>query len=99
MQFRVQYGSGAGNAPRWLGGWPGRILAGVAGALLLIGFILFFTVFLAVGALFLIGVMVRWWWAMRKLRREAANRADEDVVDVEHRVVDVEVIEASSDRD
>lgn len=99
MQFRVQYGSGAGNAPRWLDGWPGRIVAGVAGALLLIGFILFFTVFLAVAALCLIGVMVRWWWAMRKLRREAVNRADEDVVDVGHRVIDVEVIEAPGDSD
>lgn len=96
MQFKVHMGSGAGNPPAWLASWPGRVLAGLVGAVALVGLFLFFTVFAVVGVVALLVLGVRVWWRMRKMRGAPSRRAplDDDVIDAEHTVIDVDVIEA-----
>ena len=98
MQFRVQFGAGAGDPPVWLRG-PARILTALAGVVVFVGFFLFFTVFVAVAAVFVMVLAVRWWWANRKLRKRAEQRADQGVIDAEYRVVEAEVIEARRESD
>ena len=94
MPFKVHLGSASLNSPPWLQGWPGRVLAVLLGVLALAGLLLFFTVFLAVGALLLAFWGVRLWWRMRRWSRRSMRRPAGDVVDVEHSVMDVEVMEA-----
>ena len=96
MQFRVQFGSGAAKPPAWLRG-PARIVAALAGVVVLLGFILFFTVFVVIAVVFVMGVAVRWWWAKRKFRKCAEQKADEGVIDAEYRVIEAEVIEERRD--
>jgi len=103
MPIRIQFGAGRGNAPAWLSGWPGRVLAAALGVLILAGVVLFFTLFLAVAAVFVavfvVGAAIRWWWTMGKPRRQAARQEGRDGIDAEHRVIDVDVIEASREID
>ena len=82
------------NSPAWMRSGPGRVLAVLLGVLALAGLLLFFTVFLVIGALLLIYFGVRLWWRMRRLSRQSMRRPPGDVVDVEHSVMDAEVIEA-----
>ena len=94
MPFKVHLGSAAVNLPAWLQSGPGRVLAVLLGVVAVAGLLLFFTVFLIVGALLLVFFGVRLWWRMRKWSRQSMRRPAGDVVDVEHSVMDVEVIEA-----
>ena len=93
MPFKVHLGSASVNSPAWLRSGPGRVLAVLLGLLALAGLLLFFTVFLVVGALLLAYFGVRLWWRMRGLSRQSMRRPAGDVVDVEHSVMDVEAIE------
>ncbi len=94
MPFKVHLSSASLNSPVWLQGWPGRVLAVLLGVLALAGLLLFFTVFLVVGALLLAFFGVRLWWRMRRWSRRSMRRPAGDVVDVEHSVMDVEVMDA-----
>ena len=94
MPFKVHLGSAAVNLPAWLRSGPGRVLAALLGVVAVAGLLLFFTVFLIVGALLLVFFGVRFWWRMRKWSRQPMRRPAGGVVDVEHSVMDVEVIEA-----
>ena len=94
MPFKVHLGSASLNSPAWLQGWPGRVLAVLLGVLALAGLLLFFTVFLVVGALLLAFFGARLGWRMRRWSRRSRRRPAVDVVDVEHSVMDVEVMEA-----
>ena len=98
MQFRVQFGSGAGQPPAWLRG-PARIVAALAGVVVLLGLFLFFTVFVVIAVVVAMGVTVRWWWAKRKFRKCAEQKAHEDVIDAEYRVIEAEVIEVRRESD
>ena len=94
MPFKVHLSSASLNSPAWLQGWPGRVLAVLLGVLALAGLLLFFTVFLVVGALLLAFFGARLWWRMRRWSRQSMRRPAGDVVDVEHSVMDVEVMDA-----
>ncbi len=96
VRFKVHMGSGAGNPPAWLLSWPGRILAGLVGAVALVSLFLFFTIFAVVGVVALLVFGVRVWWRMRKMRGAPGRgpRPSGDVIDAEHTVIDVDVIEA-----
>ena len=93
MPFKVHLGSASVNSPAWLRSGPGRVLAVLLGLLAIAGLLLFFTVFLMVGALLLVYFGVRMWWRMRRLSRQSMRPPVGDVVDVEHSVMDVEAIE------
>ena len=61
-----------------------RIVYGVLVlALIVLGF-LFLAVALIAGALLALGVIARWWWISRKLRRQRA----EEILEGEYEVVD-----------
>ena len=94
MQFKVHMGPGAANAPAWLRSWPGRVLAGLVGVVALVGLFLFFTVFAVVGVVTLLVFGVRLWWRMRKMGGASGRRPRGDVIDAEHTVIDVDVIQA-----
>lgn len=57
------------------GGWLQRALLAVIGAVLVIAAFFFLTVALVAGAFLALGVAVRWWWIMRRLRAEAKASA------------------------
>ena len=63
--------------------WLGRIVAGVLTVgLITLGFF-FLTLVLALGALMVLGMVIRWWWISKKIRPTPSP----EVIDIQHVVI------------
>lgn len=59
------------EGPRGRGNWLTKIALALVGAVILISAFFFLTVALIAGAFLALGIAVRWWWFMRKVRAQA----------------------------
>jgi hypothetical protein len=82
--------AGGGTVGRFLG----RLILSIVGAGILVLAFFFITAALIAGAFLAAGLAARWWWALRKLRRQANS----DVVEGEYAVIEREPLPAPPPR-